>query len=161
MTQIKTFKLKTLSEQMTLPPVGAPSAEPLGPSKNPAVPHAPALLPAPGSQLSSSDPMSMTVRDFITRAMQVNPLIGKGLESFIQQNGAAFGAEGHKSPVGAPGDLDPIAPPDLGFPLNDDEEEGFDPQAEDIGDAEKLDFDAITAGDDSEAGEDNLDFPKD
>ena len=43
-------------------------------------------LPAPDEMTSAPDPMSMTVRDFITKCKSINPLICMGIESFIEKN---------------------------------------------------------------------------
>lgn len=43
-------------------------------------------LPSPGEMTSASDPMSMTVRDFINKCKSIDPLICMGIESFIEKN---------------------------------------------------------------------------
>jgi hypothetical protein len=49
-------------------------------------------LPAEGESSAANDPMTMTVRDFIAKCKEVDPLVCMGIESFIEKNQGAFGA---------------------------------------------------------------------
>ena len=50
------------------------------------------VLPAEGESSAANDPMTMTVRDFIAKCKEVDPLVCMGIESFIAKNQGAFGA---------------------------------------------------------------------
>jgi len=49
------------------------------------------MLPAEGESSAQADPMAMTVRDFIAKCKEVDPLVCMGIESFIDKNQMAFG----------------------------------------------------------------------
>ena len=70
-------------EQMAEPQTPAPAPAPMEPAPMP-----PAL---PAASTVSSDPMGMTVKDFIAKCKQIDPLVCLGIESFIEKNSQAFG----------------------------------------------------------------------
>ena len=47
-------------------------------------------LPAPGETSTPIDPMSMTVRDFVNKCKEIDPLVCMGIESFIAKNQQSF-----------------------------------------------------------------------
>lgn len=53
----------------------------------------PEALPTPAQSTVAVDPMTMTVRDFLAKCKEVDPLVCMGIESFIEKNTGAFGAD--------------------------------------------------------------------
>lgn len=53
------------------------------------MPHQEAL-PSPGETSTPIDPMSMTVRDFVAKCKEIDPLVCMGIESFITKNQHSF-----------------------------------------------------------------------
>jgi hypothetical protein len=87
------INIKRLFEQET---VSAADFDELG--MQPEMPETPEMaapapaLPAEGESSAANDPMTMTVRDFIAKCKEVDPLVCMGIESFIEKNQGAFGA---------------------------------------------------------------------
>ncbi len=50
-------------------------------------------LPMPGESTVPMDAMSMTVRDFLAKCKQVDPLVCMGIEAFIEKNSQEFGED--------------------------------------------------------------------
>ena len=61
-------------------------------------------LPAPDQTSEPVDPMTMTVRDFIEKCRETDPLVCMGIESFIEKNMHTFGAA-HTEPTPTDPDL--------------------------------------------------------
>lgn len=84
--------IKRLYEQETTPAdfteVNVPSKMPETPAVSPApeAPVAPLALPEP-----STDVMTMSVSDFITKCKSIDPLVCMGIESFIEKNRESLG----------------------------------------------------------------------
>lgn len=93
------LKLRRLVEQDDQMPVdhAQHAAHPTQMIDTPAAPVTPVepdmQLPAPDQSTIAADPMVMTVRDFLQKCREVDPLVCMGIESFIQKNTGAFGAD--------------------------------------------------------------------
>lgn len=76
-------------------------------------------LPALPQSTASSDPMSMTVGDFLNKVRSLEPLVAMGLESFIEKNMGSFTAT-NTAPAQTPdlsfsSQVQPTTEPDLSF----------------------------------------------
>jgi len=59
------------------------------PGQEPAQP----ALPAEGESHVPVDPMVMTVKDFLEKCKEIDPLVCMGIETFIQRNEGSFGID--------------------------------------------------------------------
>lgn len=80
--------LRRLVEQDETTPM-----EPQVPIAAPVQMETPPTLPTPAQSTVPVDPMTMTVRDFLDKCKALDPLVCMGIESFIQKNTGAFGAD--------------------------------------------------------------------
>ena len=89
MNMLKLRRLVEQDEQMSAMTV------PVQPDMQmPAMPaDLPAQLPTPAQSTVPVDPMTMTVRDFLDKCKSLDPLVCMGIESFIEKNTEAFGAD--------------------------------------------------------------------
>jgi hypothetical protein len=86
------LKLRRLVEQDE--PMSAMTAPAQPDMQMPAMPaDLPAQLPTPAQSTVPVDPMTMTVRDFLDKCKSLDPLVCMGIESFIEKNTEAFGAD--------------------------------------------------------------------
>lgn len=85
------LKLRRLVEQDEQMPAMPAPAQTEMPSAFPA--EQPAQLPTPAQSTVPVDPMTMTVKDFLDKCKTLDPLVCMGIESFIQKNTGAFGAD--------------------------------------------------------------------
>ena len=76
------------------------------------------MLPDAGELSAPVDPMSMTVRDFLSKCKSIDPLVCMGIETFISQNGAQFGND--IAPAMPPQEMTPAEPAqaDVSFSAN-------------------------------------------
>jgi hypothetical protein len=92
------------------------------------------MLPAEDETSAQADPMTMTVRDFIAKCKEVDPLICMGIESFINKNQMAFGVTAPSEPdltfstqVAQPAQpMQPVTPPAPAHPFS------MEPQADEL-----------------------------
>lgn len=94
-------KFRRIFEEIAITPEAAAEAS-ANPENPDAAPMDPALfaqpapvepvqaLPAPGEAHSANDAFSMTVRDFVTKCKEIDPLVCMGIESFIEKNKASL-----------------------------------------------------------------------
>ena len=89
MNMLKLRRLVEQDEQMSA--MTAPAQTNM---QMPAMPaDLPAQLPTPAQSTVPVDPMTMTVRDFLDKCKSLDPLVCMGIESFIEKNTEAFGAD--------------------------------------------------------------------
>jgi hypothetical protein len=94
-------KFRRIFEEIAITPEAAAEAS-ANPENHDAAPMDPAVfsqpasvepheaLPAPGETQSANDAFSMTVRDFVTKCKEIDPLVCMGIESFIEKNKASL-----------------------------------------------------------------------
>lgn len=88
-----------------------PDAAPMDPAtfsqatEMPAEPHM--EIPAPGELQSANDAMAMTVRDFVAKCKEIDPLVCMGIESFIEKNKTSLEAQpmAPQMPMAPPEDI--------------------------------------------------------
>lgn len=90
------LKLRRLVEQEEQMPMMPAQTQPemhhhAAPSHMPAEPAM--ALPTPAQSTVAVDPMTMTVNDFLAKCKEIDPLVCMGIESFIEKNTGAFGAD--------------------------------------------------------------------
>jgi hypothetical protein len=72
------------------PQMSAPMDSEMPPMDHDAMNMPQDALPAPGETSTPIDPMSMTVRDFVNKCKEIDPLVCMGIESFIAKNQQSF-----------------------------------------------------------------------
>lgn len=83
------FEQETIDMNQPLEP--ATSMEPQMPAEMPIdYPAQQLALPAEGQTSAPIDPMSMTVRDFVSKCKEIDPLVCMGIESFITKHHHSF-----------------------------------------------------------------------